>query len=244
MAAGPAGPSGEAVEKRLYQKVDVSAYSTAIDNSQLLARASSYFQTEDRPEFEGSDVGGVNLYFLDGQAEVIDGWRSILASPNLAWVHARLEGTVPPGTRAIAFELRGKKTERTFVNAFFDDANLRLRIISQEIEIDLKPRTHSNVVVPDSYQKVWVAILGDEEVDVANIEPSAVRLGPDEAAPRTYRYTNVNDDGFADLKLLFLIRETGIACGDSNVELTAKTVDGSLLYGRDIVKTRGCRHHG
>ena len=90
MAAGPAGPSGETVEKRLYQKVDVSAYSTAIDNSQLLARASSYFQTEDRPEFEGSDVGGVNIYFLDGQAEVIDRWRSILASPNLTWVQGRL----------------------------------------------------------------------------------------------------------------------------------------------------------
>ena len=51
---------------------------------------------------------------------------------------------------------------------------------------------------------------------------------------------DVDRDGDTDLLLLFRIRETGIAFGDTEVWLTGTTYAGRDIIGSDSIKTVGC----
>ncbi len=242
MAAAPAAPSGQTIIKRLYQDIDVSSYADAISNGQAHASVAVHYQTEDRPNLEGSDYAWLVIHFVRGDGTTIDRWTaSRLQSPNLAWVQARLEGTVPTATARIRVELQGEKFETMYVNAFFDNAQLLLGVAKTEVSIDLKPSDTSNSVAPNSQGRVWVAILGDAQIDGSVVDPLSVRLGPSAAMPEGFRYFNVNHDGYTDLVARFRISETGIACGDSDVSLTANTYEGEQLFGKDSIVTRGCR---
>ena len=130
-ASAPAAESGVPITFDMVQTIDVSRHSEVIDRGSLVARATTAYQTEDRPFFPGSDRALMRLSFLDVHGNAVGFWDADLQSPNLQWVDVRLEGFVPAGTRSIELLLRGEKMESTFVNAFFDDIELRLGTDSQ-----------------------------------------------------------------------------------------------------------------
>jgi hypothetical protein len=56
-----------------------------------------------------------------------------------------------------------------------------------------------------------------------------------------YQLKDVDGDGDWDLALKFKTQDTRIACGDTKVTLTAKTLDGTQITGTDSIKTVGCK---
>jgi hypothetical protein len=89
--------------------------------------------------------------------------------------------------------------------------------------------------------KVPVAILTTDEFDASTVDASTVQFGPDGATPVKYQLKDVDGDGDWDLALKFKTQDTRIACGDTEVTLTAKTLDGTQITGTDSIKTVGCK---
>jgi hypothetical protein len=129
MAGAPASPSGTLAIRELYQDIDLSSYAADIDAGLLQIQAAVWLQTEDVPTISGADYAQLTIFFLNESGGQIDALSTgLVQSPNLTWVKESLEGTAPMGTRGIRFELLGKKHETSYINAFFDDANLQVAI--------------------------------------------------------------------------------------------------------------------
>lgn len=129
MAGASASPSGTIAIRELYQDIDLSSYATDIDAGLLQIQAAVWLQTEDVPSISGADYVQLTLFFLNELGVQIHALSTgLVQSPNLTWVRESLEGTAPMGTRAIRFELLGEKHETSWINAFFDDANLQVAI--------------------------------------------------------------------------------------------------------------------
>jgi hypothetical protein len=111
-----------------------------------------------------------------------------------------------------------------------------------EVEIDIKPGSDPNAINPLGQGLIPVALLGAIEVDVMDVDPETLVFGPD-WAPISHEESphveDVNDDGFADLVVHFLIQETGIAFGQSEACVTGETFDGTPIEGCDSIVTVG-----
>jgi filamentous hemagglutinin family protein len=113
---------------------------------------------------------------------------------------------------------------------------------ARQIEIDVRPRSSHNRVRPGFPQRIPVAILGAEDLDVRDVDDASLRLGQGGAEPaarrgRAIRRRDVNRDGHLDLRDLFDVREAEIAYGDEEVCLVAETRDGEILEGCDAIET-------
>jgi hypothetical protein len=116
---------------------------------------------------------------------------------------------------------------------------------STEISIDIKPGNKRNVINPRARGGTWVAILSDTNGDspfdpLSQVDIPTMEFGPDGAKALRYKVKDKNRDGLGDVLLRFKIRETGIACGDTEATLIGKTFDGQRITGTDTVKTVGC----
>ena len=74
------------------------------------------------------------------------------------------------------------------------------------------------------------------------VDSATVRFGLGEAAPILHktRAKDVDRDGDTDLVLVFRVRQTGIACGDTEATLMGETFDGKQIVGADSIVTTGC----
>jgi hypothetical protein len=111
------------------------------------------------------------------------------------------------------------------------------------VQIDLKPDTSVNAVNPSSHGSLWVAILGGEDFDVDQIDPTTLVFGStgEPASYEQLRISDTNEDGWNDLRLRYRTQDTGIGCGDTSFSLLGETVDGRFFEGSDLVLTVGCR---
>jgi hypothetical protein len=85
-----------------------------------------------------------------------------------------------------------------------------------------------------------VAILGELEFDVAEIDRTTLAFGPGGAKP-THRSGghsgDVNEDGVTDLVSHFDVKEVGLDVGDELVCATGNTFDGRAFEGCDAIRT-------
>jgi len=120
----------------LWQDADIAAYATDIDAGRLYVSGAVYLQTEDASYLTGADSARLSIEYLDGTGSSLGslttGW---VQSPNLTWVQYELSGLLPTTAREIRFDLEGLKGETTYLNAFFDDADLQVRIIPEPISL-------------------------------------------------------------------------------------------------------------
>jgi hypothetical protein len=117
-----------------------------------------------------------------------------------------------------------------------------------EVDLDLDPLSAANDINLLIDETVTVAVLGMSvsagdayDFDATQVDPEMVWLGPNEAQ---YVSASVVDDidGDSQLDLLidFSIVETGIACGDTTVDLTGATYAGDLIFGEESINTVHC----
>jgi hypothetical protein len=87
-------------------------------------------------------------------------------------------------------------------NTHFDWGFRTLVIATEEIAIDIMPRSASNPVNPSSRRAIRVAILGTDRIAVEDIDVETLAFGPNGAAPaykKGVHFKDVNDDGLTDL---------------------------------------------
>jgi len=112
-----------------------------------------------------------------------------------------------------------------------------------QVTIDIKPGKSpaaENRIELDDDGKIKVAILGSPEFDALQVDPASVQFGPAGAATISDKVRDTNKDGLPDLFLKFRIRDTGIACGDTEATLTGETFGGNPVLGTDALITVDC----
>jgi hypothetical protein len=113
----------------------------------------------------------------------------------------------------------------------------------KQVVMDVRPWARSNTVAPTN-PTIRVAIMSDlmpSGFVATQLDAASVRFGPSGAAPVDHNAVDLNADGHLDLILTFPMEQTGISCGDAEVELTATTVSGEAIEARDILRTVGCK---
>jgi hypothetical protein len=108
------------------------------------------------------------------------------------------------------------------------------------VAIDVEPRTTSNIVKLQKGPPLKVAIMSDDSFDATQINHSRIYFGPSWQAPYRVAEKDVNRDGYTDLLTQYNVGFTWIQCGDTNVTLTAETVDGQIVSGTDLISTAKC----
>jgi len=107
------------------------------------------------------------------------------------------------------------------------------------VSIDVKPGSDPNSINPKNMGLVPVAILGSDTFDVLTVDYANIEFGPSGAMPVHIALEDVNDDGFTDLVLQFVQKETGIAKGDIGACISGDTLGGQPFLGCDAIKTPG-----
>ena len=106
-----------------------------------------------------------------------------------------------------------------------------------EVEIDIKPGSFPNSINPNSKGIIPVAILTTADFDATTVDAETVRFGPAGAEATHWALKDVDKDGDIDMILHFRTQNTGIKAGDTEAELTGKTIDGTGIHGSDSVRT-------
>ena len=120
--------------------------------------------------------------------------------------------------------------------------NITVESAPEPVDIDIKPGSDPNAVNSRSNGVISVAILGSVDFDATQIDLPTVEFGPDAASPvDDGNVENVNGDGFMDRLFHFNIRDTGIACGDTEATVTGETFADGPFIGTDSVKVVGCQ---
>lgn len=106
-------------------------------------------------------------------------------------------------------------------------------------EVDIKPGSYPNPVNVKAKGVLPVAVLGSDDLDVADIDPATVELAG--VSPIRWSYEDVDGDGDIDLSLKFDNLAIAAALGpvaDGDVvelEVTAWFLDGSQFVGSDDI---------
>jgi hypothetical protein len=114
------------------------------------------------------------------------------------------------------------------------------------VAIDVRPRDDRNRIPATRRGLVPVALLGSEELDVAEVDVSTLAFGPEGAAPvRAPRlwHRDVDRDGFVDLVGLFRLSQSGLNVDSTEACLSGALFDGSPFEACDAIQIVR-RHHG
>jgi hypothetical protein len=116
------------------------------------------------------------------------------------------------------------------------------------VDIDVDPFNASNIVRPDDDYQLTVGILGMNtadgdaiDLDATQVDVDSLRFGP-AAAPNTASpITGLLDgDSNTDLLVGFSMLDSGIACGDTELEMTGSLYSGQPIEGIDNITTTDC----
>ncbi len=132
------------------------------------------------------------------------------------------------------------------------NAPLQCRVQAPVLEVlmDVKPGDPENHVPCGSHAHgmVPVALLSTADFDALTVDHEAVRFGPAGAMEAHANHhgvirheTDVDEDGRLDLLFHFRVDETGIQCGDTQVELVGLTFAGTTIRGIDAIQPQP--HH-
>lgn len=107
-----------------------------------------------------------------------------------------------------------------------------------DVHIDIRPGSDLNPIKPSSRGVIPVALLGEADFDVSDVNVATLRFGPGAAVPahkKGAHFEDVNDDGVTDLVSHFRTQETGIQSSDQAACLSFDTLVGTAYQGCDVV---------
>jgi uncharacterized delta-60 repeat protein len=112
------------------------------------------------------------------------------------------------------------------------------------VSVDIKPGSSTNPINLSSHGVIPVAILTTDSFDAANVDPSTVCFGDDNAGQRDCmeadgkgHIEDVNGDGRPDLLLHYEVSQSGIDRGDTTACVSGKTFAGVNIEGCDSITT-------
>ena len=106
-----------------------------------------------------------------------------------------------------------------------------------DVAVDVKPGNRVNALNPKARGLLAVAVLGSDHVDVSEIDPASLRLGPGNALARNLRPKDVDADGWLDLLAHYPLAEASLATDTSSVCLAWETWGGTAYAGCDMVRS-------
>jgi hypothetical protein len=123
----------------------------------------------------------------------------------------------------------------------------------ETVDIDVDPFNSANTIRPNDNYNVTVAVLGmrtatGDTIDLypgattANgVDAESLRLGA-AATPGigTPIITDIDGDSYDDMLINFNVFDAGIACGDTELELTGGKISGIPIKGNDVIVTEDC----
>jgi hypothetical protein len=124
-----------------------------------------------------------------------------------------------------------------------DDIRIGTRDVVLDILIDIKPGTEGNFINENTADKIAVALLGEEDFDVLDVDLSTLAFGPAAAAPFLWAGVTVDDidsDDFDDLVVHFRLEESGIQLGQTQACVTGELLDGATIQGCDAIAVVAC----
>lgn len=123
----------------------------------------------------------------------------------------------------------------------------------ETIEMDVDPFNPINTIRPNDSYNVTVAILGMRESDGDaqdvtpgsgtddDIDPASLKFGPAETGnTSTPIISDVNGDTFDDMLVTFNAFDAGIACEDTELEMTGEKLSGIPVEAMDTIVTEDC----
>jgi hypothetical protein len=120
------------------------------------------------------------------------------------------------------------------------------------VDIDVDPFNASNIVRPNDDYQLTVGILGMNtadgdaiDLDATQVDVDSLRFGPAAAPNTSSPITGLLDgDSNTDLLLGFSMLDSGIACGDTELEMTGSLYSGQPIEGVDTIATTDCETTG
>jgi hypothetical protein len=123
----------------------------------------------------------------------------------------------------------------------------------ETIDIDVDPFNSENVIRPNDSYNVTVALLGmqvtdGDAVDVSpgtggadDIDPASLSFGPAGSSNTgTPVITDIDGDSHDDMLVTFNAYDAGIACDDTELEVTGKKISGIPIEATDSIVTEDC----
>ena len=125
--------------------------------------------------------------------------------------------------------------------------------MNMDIEMDIDPFNSTNTIRPNDDYNVTVALLGmrvadGDAVDVTpgsgqadDIDVATLSFGPAGTGNNgTPIISDVNGDSYDDLLVTFNVYDAGIACGDTELEMTGEKISGIPVEATDSIVTEDC----
>jgi hypothetical protein len=125
------------------------------------------------------------------------------------------------------------------------------------IDIDVDPFNAANVIRPNDSYNVTVAILGMRTADgdaveltpgsgaADDIDVATLRFGPAETTNTTAPViTDIDGDTHDDMLVTFNAYDAGIACADTELDVTGEKVSGIPVEAIDSIQTDDCETGG
>jgi hypothetical protein len=107
------------------------------------------------------------------------------------------------------------------------------------VVVDIRPGSDGNPVNPGSNGVIAVALLGSDDLDVADVDVTTLAFGPAAAPvdPVGGHLADVNQDRILDLLSHYRTPRAGIQPGDAEACLVGTLLDGTPFEGCDAIET-------
>jgi hypothetical protein len=118
----------------------------------------------------------------------------------------------------------------------------------ETVAIDVDPFNAANEVRPNDNYQVTVGVLGMSttdgdpiDLDATQVDPASLKFGPAET-PNSLSPVigDLDNDSHNDLLVGFSMLDSGIACGDTEMEVTGELYSGLPIEGVDSISTADC----
>ena len=121
-------PGGGGAQGFLYQSVDISTWSVAVDNGAALAKVGFWEQSYNQGS--ASDFAHVQLTFLGSGSGVLGTATTPDFSSTTGWTNFNGSYQVPTGTRSVIYTMEFYRANNggTYIDSFFDDNSLALTV--------------------------------------------------------------------------------------------------------------------
>jgi hypothetical protein len=118
----------------------------------------------------------------------------------------------------------------------------------QEVGILVWPQRSSSDVNIISDDVIQVAVLGSSDFDATDVDQLSLRLGvgetPARPSPPNLKNRDGDPEGTIDPLYRFLLGDSGIVCGDTEVTLVGETLGGERFEGTGTIDVQECDNNG